>query len=152
MEDALSPAERSHGLAEVVHGGGDALVDASHDPAAFSAQLPSGGGVALTSMNVKTLDASALSGLQQTGVYAGKQMLQGDYYKRDEPLFHIDLARKDARHAKALADSSGTSVKGLDVARARLDDVKVYLGDKGDIPSIYGAVRKESGLEFENAK
>ena len=43
-------------------------------------------------------------------------------------------------------------MKGLDVARARLDDVKEYLGDKGDIPSIYGAVRKESGLEFENAK
>ncbi|OSS47706.1 hypothetical protein B5807_07362 [Epicoccum nigrum] len=81
-----------------------------------------------------------------------QRMLQGDYYKRDEPLFHIDLARKDARHAKALADSSGTSVKGLDVARARLDDVKEQLGDKGDIPSVYGAVRKESGLEFENGK
>ncbi|KAG9203478.1 hypothetical protein G6514_002845 [Epicoccum nigrum] len=81
-----------------------------------------------------------------------QRMLQGDYYKRNEPLFHIDLARKDARHAKALADSSGTSVKGLDVARARLDDVKEQLGDKGDIPSVYGAVRKESGLEFENGK
>ncbi|KAJ4401988.1 hypothetical protein N0V91_007491 [Didymella pomorum] len=81
-----------------------------------------------------------------------QRMLQGDYYKRDEPLFHIDLARKDARHAKALAEQSGTSVKGLDVARARLDDVKEHLGDKGDIPSVYGAVRKESGLEFENGK
>jgi 3-hydroxyisobutyrate dehydrogenase-like beta-hydroxyacid dehydrogenase len=81
-----------------------------------------------------------------------QRMLEGDYYKRDEPLFHIDLAQKDARHAKALADSSGTSVKGLDVARARLDDVKEQLGDKGDIPSVYGAVRKESGLEFKNGK
>ncbi|KAJ4316071.1 hypothetical protein N0V94_005629 [Neodidymelliopsis sp. IMI 364377] len=81
-----------------------------------------------------------------------QRMLAGDYYKRDEPLFHIDLARKDGRHAKALADESGTSVKGLDVARARLDDVKEHLGDKGDIPSVYGAVRKESGLEFENGK
>lgn len=81
-----------------------------------------------------------------------QRMLEGDYYKRDEPLFHVDLARKDARHAKALADSSGTSVKGMDVARARLDDVKEQLGDKGDIPSVYGTVRKESGLEFENGK
>ncbi|KAF2999767.1 hypothetical protein E8E13_005293 [Curvularia kusanoi] len=81
-----------------------------------------------------------------------QRMLQGDYYQRSEPLFHIDLARKDARHAKALADASGSSVKGLDVARARLDDVKEHLGDKGDIPSVYGAVRKESGLEFENGK
>ena len=81
-----------------------------------------------------------------------QRMLAGDYYKRDEPLFHIDLARKDARHAKALAEKSGSSVKGLDVAKARLDDVKEHLGDKGDIPSVYGAVRKESGLEFENKK
>ncbi|KAJ4985900.1 6-phosphogluconate dehydrogenase 2 [Stagonosporopsis vannaccii] len=81
-----------------------------------------------------------------------QRMLQGDYYKRDEPLFHIDLARKDARHAKALADTSGSSVRGLDVARARLDDVKEHLGDKGDIPSVYGVVRKESGLQFENEK
>ncbi|KAF1926393.1 uncharacterized protein M421DRAFT_422731 [Didymella exigua CBS 183.55] len=81
-----------------------------------------------------------------------QRMLAGDYYKREEPLFHIDLARKDARHAKALADASGTSVKGLDVARERLDTVKEVLGDKGDIPSVYGAVRKESGLEFENGK
>jgi len=81
-----------------------------------------------------------------------QRMLEGDYYKRDEPLFHVDLARKDARHAKALADSSGTSVKGMDVVRARLDDVKEQLGDKGDIPSVYGTVRKESGLEFENGK
>lgn len=81
-----------------------------------------------------------------------QRMLQGDYYKREEPLFHIDLARKDARHAKALADASGSSTKGLDVARARLDDVKEHLGDKGDIPSVYGAVRKESGLKFENEK
>lgn len=81
-----------------------------------------------------------------------QRMLEGDYYKRDEPLFHVDLARKDARHAKALADSSGTSMKGMDVARARLDDVKEQLGDKGDIPSVYGTVRKESGLEFENGK
>lgn len=81
-----------------------------------------------------------------------QRMLAGDYYKREEPLFHIDLARKDARHAKALADASGSSVKGLDVAVARLDHVKQHLGDKGDIPSVYGAVRKESGLEFENGK
>jgi hypothetical protein len=26
-------------------------------------------------------------------------MMSGDYYKRDEPLFAVDLARKDAGHA-----------------------------------------------------
>jgi len=92
--------------------------------------------------------------LMDKGPYTAysQRMVQGDYYKRDEPLFHIDLARKDARHAKALADESGSSVRGLDVARARLEDVKEHLGDKGDIPSVYGVVRKESGLQFENQK
>jgi 3-hydroxyisobutyrate dehydrogenase-like beta-hydroxyacid dehydrogenase len=79
-----------------------------------------------------------------------QRMLAGDYYQRDEPLFHIDLARKDARHARDLADRSGASVKMLGLAQERLDKVKEEIGDKGDIPSIYGVVRKENGLEFRN--
>ncbi|KAH7379612.1 6-phosphogluconate dehydrogenase 2 [Pyrenochaeta sp. MPI-SDFR-AT-0127] len=79
-----------------------------------------------------------------------QRMLQGDYYQREEPLFHIDLARKDARHARDLADRSGSSVRMLGLAQERLEVVKQELGDKGDIPSVYGVVRKESGLEFKN--
>jgi 3-hydroxyisobutyrate dehydrogenase-like beta-hydroxyacid dehydrogenase len=79
-----------------------------------------------------------------------QRMLDGDYYRREEPLFHIDLARKDARHARDLADRSGASVKMLGLAQERLDKVKEEIGDKGDIPSVYGVVRKESGLEFKN--
>jgi len=78
------------------------------------------------------------------------RMLAGDYYKREEPLFHVDLARKDARHALALAKSSGASVPALNVAEQHLVKVKEHLGDRGDIPSIYGVVREESGLKFEN--
>ncbi|KEF34256.1 MULTISPECIES: fimbrial assembly protein [Deinococcus] len=48
----------------------------TNDLAAFSAQLPSGGGVALTSMTVRPLDAAALGNLQQTGVYAGKNVVR----------------------------------------------------------------------------
>lgn len=86
------------------------------------------------------------------GPYAAysNRMLAGDYYKRDEPLFHVDLARKDARHAMDIAEKTGASVPALKVADAHLKQVKEHLGDKGDIPSIYGAVRKESGLKFEN--
>ncbi|KAL1598641.1 hypothetical protein SLS60_007781 [Paraconiothyrium brasiliense] len=78
------------------------------------------------------------------------RMLAGDYYKRDEPLFHVDLARKDARHALDLAERAGASVPALKVGDAHLAKVKEHLGDRGDIPSIYGAVRQESGLKFEN--
>lgn len=81
-----------------------------------------------------------------------QRMLQGDYYQREEPLFHIDLARKDARHAMSLAESSGAQegMKMLKLAQGRLDKVKEELGDKGDIPSVYGVVRQEAGLEFKN--
>ncbi|KAF2264116.1 6-phosphogluconate dehydrogenase-like protein NAD-binding protein [Lojkania enalia] len=78
------------------------------------------------------------------------RMLAGDYYKRDEPLFHVDLARKDARHALDLAEKTGTSLPNVKTGDAHLIKVKEHLGDKGDIPSIYGAVRQESGLKFEN--
>ncbi|KAH6872508.1 NAD binding domain of 6-phosphogluconate dehydrogenase-domain-containing protein [Alternaria rosae] len=81
-----------------------------------------------------------------------QRMLAGDYYQREEPLFHIDLARKDARHAMSLAESSGAkeSMKMLGLAQGRLDSVKSEIGDRGDIPSVYGVVRKESGLGFKN--
>jgi 3-hydroxyisobutyrate dehydrogenase-like beta-hydroxyacid dehydrogenase len=81
-----------------------------------------------------------------------QRMLAGDYYQRPEPLFHIDLARKDARHAMNLAESNGAkeSMKMLELAQQRLDVVKEELGERGDAPSVYGAVRKESGLDFKN--
>ncbi|KAL5119145.1 hypothetical protein ACEQ8H_002852 [Pleosporales sp. CAS-2024a] len=79
-----------------------------------------------------------------------QRLLAGDYYQREEPLFHVDLARKDARHARDLADKSGSSAKMLGLAQERLDQVKEELGDKGDLPSVYGVVRKESGLAFKN--
>ncbi|PVI04568.1 6-phosphogluconate dehydrogenase-like protein NAD-binding protein [Periconia macrospinosa] len=86
------------------------------------------------------------------GPYAAysKRMLAGDYYQRDEPLFHIDLALKDSGHALSLAEKNDCSVPALKVARKHLEQVKEHLPDKGDIPSVYGAVRQESGLKFEN--
>ncbi|EHY59042.1 hypothetical protein HRR83_001688 [Exophiala dermatitidis] len=74
----------------------------------------------------------------------------GDYYKREEPLFAVDLARKDARHAMALAKKSGCRMKNVELADSYLKVVKETQGPKGDIAGIYGAKRLESGLPFEN--
>jgi type IV pilus assembly protein PilN len=46
----------------------------SNDLATFTAQLPAGSNVALTSMNVRSVEASALTGLQQSGIYTGKNV------------------------------------------------------------------------------
>lgn len=86
------------------------------------------------------------------GVYAAysNRMLTGDYYKRDEPLFSVDLARKDARHAKKIAADAGVRLQIVDIADAHLAQVQEHAGSSGDLAGIYGAVRKESGLKFEN--
>lgn len=78
------------------------------------------------------------------------RLRSGDYYKREEPLFAVDLARKDARHAMALAEESGCRMKNVELADSYLKVVKEQRGAKGDIAAIYGAKRLESGLPFEN--
>ncbi|KAL9102639.1 MAG: hypothetical protein Q9163_002225 [Psora crenata] len=78
------------------------------------------------------------------------RLIEGDYYKRDEPLFGVDLARKDARHALSLAKAVGTRMKDVEVADGHLADVQEHMGSTGDIAGIYGAVRQEAGLKFHN--
>ncbi|KAJ5725514.1 uncharacterized protein N7483_006871 [Penicillium malachiteum] len=81
--------------------------------------------------------------------YAGR-MRSGDYFERAEPLFAVDLVRKDARHAMDMAASVGATMRGVQSADAYLADVKAEMGVRGDITGIYGAVRQNSGLPFKN--
>ena len=85
------------------------------------------------------------------GAYAdfSSRMVNGDYYKREEPLFSVDLARKDARHAMSLAKEVGARLQNVETGDAHLAAVKEHMGPKGDLASIYGAVRKDAGLKFE---
>jgi 3-hydroxyisobutyrate dehydrogenase-like beta-hydroxyacid dehydrogenase len=78
------------------------------------------------------------------------RMMQGDYYKREDPLFAVDLARKDARHALDLAEKAGVKLQAVETAKGHLDRLKEERGDKGDLPGVYGVLRKEAGLTFEN--
>jgi 3-hydroxyisobutyrate dehydrogenase-like beta-hydroxyacid dehydrogenase len=86
------------------------------------------------------------------GPYAAysNRMKSGDYYKREEPLFAVDLAMKDARHAQALANRAGVHMKNVEIANEYLKGVKEHMGARGDIAGIYGAKRVEAGLKFEN--
>lgn len=81
--------------------------------------------------------------------YSGR-MLSGDYYQRAEPLFQVDLARKDAGHAMKLAESVGARFRLTEIADEYLKVVKEEMGAKGDIAGIYGAVRVGNGLGFGN--
>ncbi|KAL8709315.1 MAG: hypothetical protein Q9220_005908 [cf. Caloplaca sp. 1 TL-2023] len=79
-----------------------------------------------------------------------KRLIEGDYYQREEPLFGVDLARKDAKHALNLAQSSDVRMGAVELADGHLAGVQKHMGKRGDIAGIYGMVRLESGLDFEN--
>lgn len=86
------------------------------------------------------------------GVYSAysSRMLDGTYHKMEEPLFGVDLARKDARHAKRLAADAGVDLKIVEVGDRHLAQVQKHAGSSGDLAGIYGAARQEAGLKFEN--
>jgi 3-hydroxyisobutyrate dehydrogenase-like beta-hydroxyacid dehydrogenase len=77
------------------------------------------------------------------------RMVTGDYYKRQEPLFAVDLARKDLRHAMDLANDAGMRLRSVEVTDEYLKELKAHSGVKGDVAAVYGAIREDSGLKFE---
>lgn len=81
--------------------------------------------------------------------YSGR-MVSGDYYRRDPPAFAVDLARKDAGHAKSLASAAGVTLHNVETGDNHLKAVKELRGPKGDLAGIYGAMRHEAGLPYEN--
>lgn len=60
------------------------------------------------------------------------------------------MARHLAAQVLSLASDSGTKLKAYEVAEKHMEMVELHVGRKGDISGIYGAVRQESGLPYEN--
>lgn len=87
-----------------------------------------------------------------TGPYTAysNRMLTGDYYLREEPLVHVDLARKDARHANKIAGESGIRMRIVEVGDEYLAGVEAGMPERGDVAGIYGIKRQEAGLPFGN--
>lgn len=81
--------------------------------------------------------------------YSGR-MVSGDYYQREEPLGLVDLARKDARHAKCIAEESGMRIRMVEVVESILEQLVNLRGSKAEFVAAYGAKRVEAGLPFEN--
>ncbi|KAL3474337.1 hypothetical protein BJX99DRAFT_231664 [Aspergillus californicus] len=79
-----------------------------------------------------------------------ERMASGEYFKREEPLFAVDLARKDLRHAASIGEKAGMVLPSVKITDGYLKVVKEEKGEKGDIAAVYGAIRKEAGLSFDN--
>ena len=78
------------------------------------------------------------------------RMRSGEYYKREEPLFGVDLARKDSGHMLSMAKNHGVKMANVEVIDKHFAQVQKHMGSRGDITGCYGAVRMEAGLPFEN--
>lgn len=142
-----------------------ATIDMSDEPYSKASTLKLVGNSFILNMVEQIAEAHVLaekSGLGTTythqfieqmlpGIYPpySTRMLSGDYWKREEPLFHVDLARKDAGHALKIAKDAGVQVANVETADKSLERVQKHT-DKGDIAGIYGAVRQAAGLKFEN--
>lgn len=72
----------------------------------------------------------------------------GGHYRRDQPLFSANLARKDAAHALALAEKAGVQMRTVMLADEYLKTVQDQMQEKVEIAGIYGAKRAGSGIEF----
>ncbi|KAK7212271.1 hypothetical protein V2G26_019449 [Clonostachys chloroleuca] len=87
------------------------------------------------------------------GIYMiySSRMLDGDYWKLDEPYFSAQNGLKDARHLIGLSHAAGVELKNAANGRGYLEELaKTTEPDKRDITGIYGAVRKANGLKYEN--
>lgn len=80
--------------------------------------------------------------------YAGR-MLTGGYWKT-EPLADVNLGVKDVSYALGLGEETGVRLRNSETALAYLKAVVEHTDGKGDIAGIYGAVRQNAGLKFEN--
>jgi hypothetical protein len=48
-----------------------------------------------------------------------------------------------------IANANGTRMEIVEVVDGHLAQVAAYMGSKGDLAGIYGAVRQEAGLKYE---
>ena len=62
------------------------------------------------------------------------------------------MAQNVALHVKDMAKAAGVNIPAYEVASKHMDLIENHVGKGGDIDGIYGAVRLESGLDYESGK
>jgi hypothetical protein len=75
--------------------------------------------------------------------------------KGGKPRLHLNLAIEDAGYRISCAMKPGTRLKAMEIALRRLIEAKKWADDESarrslDSSSLYGALRRMAGLEFES--
>ena len=65
-------------------------------------------------------------------------------------MVNIEMALKDTGYALQLAEEYGVAVGAVKIGAAHLQAAEKHAGPYKDAAGIYGAVRQESGLKYEN--
>jgi hypothetical protein len=60
------------------------------------------------------------------------------------------MVKEITDHVLDLAKESGVELNVYKIGCKHLEEVEKYVGSNGDISGIYGALRMENGLTFEN--
>ncbi|KAJ4416473.1 hypothetical protein N0V82_006738 [Gnomoniopsis sp. IMI 355080] len=81
-------------------------------------------------------------------IYAAR-MATGAYWKT-APLADVNLGVKDVSYALDLGKETGVRLRNSETALEYLKAVVEHSDGKGDIAGVYGVVRQNSGLKFEN--
>ncbi|KAF2018759.1 NAD(P)-binding protein [Aaosphaeria arxii CBS 175.79] len=106
------------------------------------------------------LSTSVLESLieQNFGAYAGgvsKRMTQGVYFpaQGEGPYSDLDLGIKDVGHGLGIARDNDMTLEVGELSMRAMEKAREYGVERGrklDSSSVYGAVRLNAGLEFEN--
>lgn len=68
----------------------------------------------------------------------------------EQPLVAISESFRLSSEILGLAKEKGASLKAYEAGNKHMELVKSHTNATGDISGIYGAIRLESGLAFEN--
>ncbi|UNI16485.1 hypothetical protein JDV02_002916 [Purpureocillium takamizusanense] len=79
-----------------------------------------------------------------------RMLNSGSYHREKKALIPISMATKENGHLNDLAQRHGVKLKTLDTVTHHTDSVTAKRGPDANLLAIYGSIREESGLPFEN--
>ncbi|KND89096.1 putative oxidoreductase GLYR1 [Tolypocladium ophioglossoides CBS 100239] len=79
-----------------------------------------------------------------------KMLDSGAYHKVENPQIPISMAVKENAHLNDLAQKNGVKLRTLDTVTHHTDRVNKNRGPNASLMAIFGNIREESGLPFEN--
>ncbi|GJN78263.1 hypothetical protein PLIIFM63780_001756 [Purpureocillium lilacinum] len=79
-----------------------------------------------------------------------RMLNSGSYHSEKKPMIPISMAVKENNHLNDLAQRNGVKLKTLETVTHHTNSVTAKRGADANLLAIYGSIREDSGLPFEN--